>query len=164
MKDEIGLDTGLAQMIEETEREKAPFRKTIIVRTTREPNNLIYRVYFPEDINYRGHISRIEFSHPVKDWRRRKNKTLTLVTSWFNGAFEENPYWNQWINSEKGYVLLSTEDFGRLSGHFSDYSKSKLRDWQQIGLNTHERILDKIKGLYYQQGKIVIPENFLCFP
>lgn len=169
---EVGIDhSGLTQLMKHLEEEKAPFRKTITIRTTRNPNDSRCSRYFSEGpdfsqhfskgYNYRGHISEIKFSHPVRDNKGRAHKKLWLKTAWFYGRFEANPYWNQWLDDEDKCVLVSRGDFGRLDEDFSSYSKERLREWQKLGLNTHEGVLSKLNELYFNGQEVTIPENFL---
>lgn len=142
------------------EKEGDLVRKVITISTVRDPNNPEYIRFFPKELNYRGHISEIEFSHPVMDFKEQENMKLRLKTAWFSGSFGADNYWSQWLEDERGYGLIHTREFGILKGAFLDYSESRLRQWQEQGLNAHKKVLDKIEKLYYQSEEVKIPRDF----
>jgi len=134
--------------------------KEITIKTARYPNNREYSILFPKELNYRSHISEIEFSHPVIDFKEKENKKLTLITTWFNSAFSSDPYWKQWLNNEEGFHLLSRKSFEELKGHFMDYSEYRLKKWQEQALEKHKKCLESIDKLYFQSEKPEISKNF----
>lgn len=133
--------------------------KTITIKTTRASNNQLYSRYFPEKLNYRAHISEVEFSNPVTDSKRRLTNKLTLKTAWFKEAFGQNPFWMQILDDEEGYNLFCGDNFGQLTGDFSDYSKSRLERWQKFAYKRHKTVLDEIEKLYYSGENVLIPNE-----
>lgn len=132
----------------------------ISITTTRDYNLDFYSRYFPREVNYRGHISTVEFPHPVKDFSGDENKKITLKTAWFFWNSGRDPYWVQWLDDEDGYQLFG-ENFGELEGSFEDYSLSKLNKWQEEGLKRHTEVLAKLEELSCNADDTRIEKGFL---
>ncbi len=152
--------TGVEAILEQQEREKAAHRKTITVRTTREPNCDRDGRFFPADMNYLCHISEITFSNHIGDYKGTGHKNLTLITRWYS---LEHPYWSQWLNDERGTTLIMRKEAfsNELSEPFMNYSEQRLREFQECGLNAHKSVIERLETLYYQPGEVQIPENLL---
>ena len=126
--------------------------ETIITTTVDELNNYIFDKYFPRELNYHGHSSIIQFPYAIKDFRGQENKKLGLNTIWT----PDNPgySWSQWLIDEKSYSLGFLAFFGKLEEDFSDYSKSKLKSWQEEAIQKHNQALVYLKNLFFEKKEL----------
>ena len=138
--------------------DKVTNAKKISIKTTRTVNNESFSRFFPEELNYRGHISEMEFSKPIRNPRGELSNKLILKTVWFNESFGSNPYWMQILDNEKGYTISCSNVFNQLRGDFYDYSESRLSGWQEEAYNRHKKVLDLIEELYdFSKEEVLIP-------
>ena len=144
------------QAIEEREKDSELVLKKIDIRTIRFPSNDFESEY----VNLSGVHSVISFSEPVKDFNGEFNNQFFLKVAHYKGSFGRDHYWMIGLDNEKRYNLLILE-FGHLSGSLFNYSKQKLKKWEERMIETHKRALDKIEDLYWRGEELL--EDFFSY-
>ncbi|MBI2507340.1 hypothetical protein HYV89_00115 [Candidatus Woesearchaeota archaeon] len=134
--------------------------KTIVITTSSFTEKTWNHRFFPPGLNYRSHLSRIEFSNPFTNHKGEITDKLHLCTTWRMEAFGANPYWMQMLDDEIGYNLLCSDIFAQLKGDFSRYSESRLKSWQEEGYKRHKKVLNIIEELYtFNESEVLIPKD-----
>jgi len=134
---------------QESGQESSLEHKTIDIRTTRVNGVEIDG----QHLLYNGGRSLISFSEPITDYEGKENRSLTLNLTICSGGFGTDRYWFMGLDDERGYSL-TTAAFGDLKGNLDDYSKKKLKGWQDSAQRKYKEVLDAIEEAFWKNKEI----------
>ncbi len=135
-------------------------KKIIEIRTVRElwPKDEVNLEYVP--ISYIE--SCIKLSQPIKYFGGKEKDRLEFFTAYYQPDLDSH-FWQTTLNDMgDGCRLLVSESFGELKEPFCNYSRKKLKEWLEVGINQHNKCLRKIEDLFWDEKEIT--EDFFNLP
>lgn len=136
------------------ESEESKIVDKILIETARRPSDIPSEQHY---VDFRYILSGISFSKPIKCYDKQKDDKLRLQT-WYLGSPGEGHYWSIMLAHGNTIHIANKTSFDDLNEPFENYSKERLKKWQDGAIDMHRRALQKLEELYWQNQEI--PEDF----